>query len=298
MSVQVNTAFVQTFSNSLIHLAQQKGSRLLQTVKVESVNGKYHHFDRLGATTAQKQVSRHEDTPLIDTPHSRRRVTMDTYRWADLIDNPDKVRMLIDPTSDYARAGAWALGRSMDDVILSAAIGNATSIASDDTSSSVAFDTGMIVDEDFNTADSNLIVEKVIEASRLLSKKEVDMDEQKYLIVNSSAVHHLIQEVEVASSDYNALKPLMSGRIAQWFGFDIIPTERISGTADGTDTDPVICLAYLKSAIGFAMGDSINVRISERSDKNYSTQVFAEATFGATRIEEEKIVQIQCVQAA
>jgi hypothetical protein len=28
---------------------------------------------------------------------------MDAYEWADLIDDADKVQMLIDPTSTYAR---------------------------------------------------------------------------------------------------------------------------------------------------------------------------------------------------
>ena len=48
---------------------------------------------------------------MVDTPHSRRMVTMDAYEWADLIDDADKVQMLIDPTSTYARAAAAAMGR-------------------------------------------------------------------------------------------------------------------------------------------------------------------------------------------
>ena len=59
----------------------------------------------------------------MDTPHSRRKVTMDDYDWADLIDNEDKVRMLISPQSEYAQAGAWAMGRAMDDAIITAATG-------------------------------------------------------------------------------------------------------------------------------------------------------------------------------
>ena len=43
---------------------------------------------------------------VSDTPHSRRMVTMDHYEYADLIDDQDKVQMLIDPTSTYANAAA------------------------------------------------------------------------------------------------------------------------------------------------------------------------------------------------
>ena len=39
-----------------------------------------------------------------------------------LIDQQDKVRLLIDPTSSYAKAAAYAMGRAMDDVIIAAAL--------------------------------------------------------------------------------------------------------------------------------------------------------------------------------
>jgi hypothetical protein len=107
-----------------------------------------------------------------------------------------------------------------------------------------------------------------------------------------------MQDSDVKDFDINTSKPMASGELPFWAGFNIIHTERLLGTADGTDADPVLCLAFAKSALGLAMGQNINVRMSERADKSYSTQVFASATFGATRIEEEKIVQIQCVQAA
>ena len=80
----------------------KKGSLLRGVVDVESVNGKHAYFERIGQVSAQKRVSRHSDTPQIDTPHSRRRISMSDYEWADLIDQQDRVRTLIDPTSQYA----------------------------------------------------------------------------------------------------------------------------------------------------------------------------------------------------
>ena len=35
-------------------------------------------------------------------------------------------------------------------------------------------------------------------------------------------------------------------------------------------------------------------RICERDDKNYATQVFLSMTIGATRVEDEKVVEIAC----
>jgi len=125
MSSGITTAFVQQYSNNVAMLSQQKGSLLRSTVDVENVVGKNAFFDQVGVATAQKRTTRHADTPQMDTPHSRRRVSLVDYEYADLIDKQDKVRMLIDPTSSYATAAAFALGRSMDDEIIAAATGTA-----------------------------------------------------------------------------------------------------------------------------------------------------------------------------
>ena len=298
MSNQVNNAFVQQFADSLIQMAQQNGSRLLPTVMVKSVTGKYAHFDRIAATAAQKRTSRHGDTPIIDTPHSRRRLVLEDYEWADLIDSQDELRMLVDPTSMYAKNGSDALGRSLDAVIRDAAVGNARSIDSADSSSNVAFDTTMVVDEDFGTADSNLTFEKLNEARKKLKQQNIDMNEPLYCVANASALASLLTESEIQSIDTNTVRALVAGEIDTFMGFKFVHYEDLTGVADGTDTDPVDVLCYAKSALGLGMGQDIKVRISERDDKSYATQVYASMTAGAVRIEEEKIVIIECVQAA
>ena len=85
MSVEIPVSFVQQYRSNLLILAQQKGSRLRNTVRVESVTGTSAFFDRLGSTSAQLRTTRHGDTPLIDTPHSRRRRrahTSPTRSWS------------------------------------------------------------------------------------------------------------------------------------------------------------------------------------------------------------------------
>ena len=98
MSIQITTAFVQQYSANIQMLSQQMGSLLRDKVRVESVVGKNAFFDQVGSVTAVLKTSRHSDTPQIDTPHSRRRVSLADYEFADLIDQQDKVRLLIDPS--------------------------------------------------------------------------------------------------------------------------------------------------------------------------------------------------------
>jgi hypothetical protein len=42
------------------------------------------------------------------------------------------------------------------------------------------------------------------------------------------------------------------------------------------------------------MWNDISTMISQRDDKGYATQVYVKGTFGATRTEEKKIVEIKC----
>ena len=103
MSTQITTAFVQQYSANVQMLSQQMGSLLRDAVDTETVNGDKAFFEQVGSAAAQARTTRHGDTPLMDTPHARRMVTLTDYEYADLIDDQDKLRMLIDPTSTYAR---------------------------------------------------------------------------------------------------------------------------------------------------------------------------------------------------
>ena len=90
-------------------MVQQKGSKLRNLVGFESVRGKHAYIDQIGQVAAVKKTTRHADTPRSDTPHKRRRLTLETYHWADLIDNDDKIRMLIDPTSAVLESANTAI---------------------------------------------------------------------------------------------------------------------------------------------------------------------------------------------
>jgi hypothetical protein len=73
-------------------------------------------------------------------------------------------------------------------------------------------------------------------------------------------------------------------------GFQFVRYESLS--TDASSDQLVYC--FSRNAVGLAIGQDINVKISERPDKNYSTQVYTELSVGATRVEDEKVVEIAC----
>jgi len=291
MSTEVNKAFVQKFRDTFIHLVQQKGSRLRDYVRLNAdVVGKYDHFDRIGSTSAQKITSRHSDTPLISTPHSRRRVSMDDYNWADLIDKADKVRMLADPASDYMKAGVWAMGRKMDDIIIAAMSGNATTIDENDASSNVALPAAQKVAV---SATTDMNITKLMQAKKILDASDVDPDLPRHIVMKSNQFYDLLGDSEIQSSDYNTVKALVAGDIDTFMGFKFHRSERLAQDA----SNDTLCLAWIPEGIGLSMGMDVKTEISERADKNHSTQVYAQMCLGAVRIEDEKVVEIACTDS-
>ena len=282
MSTQITTAFVNQFSANVALLAQQRGSLMRKAVRVESVTGEKAFFDQVGSAAAIQRTSRHADTPLVTTPHSRRQVALTDYEWADLIDDQDKVRMLADPTSTYAQAAAAGLGRAMDDVIITAALGTANTGASGGTSTSLP------AGQKIAHGSAGLTIAKLISAKKILDANDVDPSIKRWIAVSPEQIEDLLNNTTVTSSDFNTVKALATGEINSYVGFEFIVTNRLN--TDSTPSRQVI--AWAEDGITLAVGKDMSARIDERADKSYSTQVYAAMSIGATRMEEEKVNSI------
>jgi|TARA_R110000796_G_scaffold25174_6_gene71274 hypothetical protein len=288
MSSEITTSFVEQYSSNVAMLAQQMGSRLRAAVDVETITGKNAFFDQVGVTAAVQRTSRHADTPQIDTPHSRRRVSLADYEWADLIDDQDKVRMLIDPTSSYAKAAAAAMGRSMDDVIIAALGGSAdtgetgsTAVALPSTSK---FATGQQSD--------GLTIAKLIAAKKFFDLNDVDPSIPRFIVAGATQMSDLLGTTQVTSSDFNTVKALVAGDVDTFMGFKFIMSNRLA--LDATNTDDRKIFAFTQDAIKLGVGKDITAKIDVRADKSYATQVYTCMSIGAVRMEEKKVFQIPC----
>ena len=291
MSSQITTSFVEQYSSNVAMLSQQMGSKLRSSVDVEKVTGKNAFFDQVGVTAAQLRTSRHGDTPQIDTPHSRRRLSLADYEWADLVDDVDKVRMLVDPTSSYARAAAAAMNRAMDDVIITAFNASAsTGVAGGD---STALPSG----QKTATSDQSdgLTITKLLAAKKILDNNDVDPSLRRYIVCGPQQISDLLGTTQVTSSDYNSVRALATGAVNTFLGFEFIMSTRLN--MDATNTTDRLVFAYTEDAIKLGIGKDISAKISERADKSYSTQVYYSMALGAVRMEEEKVVQIPCHEA-
>jgi hypothetical protein len=285
MSSQITTAFVEQYSANIQMLSQQMGSLLRDAVRIESIVGKDAYFDQIGKVTAQLKVSRHSDTPQIDTPHSRRRCSLADYEFADLIDQQDKVRLLIDPTSSYAKAAAYAMGRAMDDVIIAAALGTANTGVSGGTA--VALPAANITA--VGTGGANTMnIAKLALAKQKLDAGDVDPSIKRHIVVSPTEIQDLLNNTTVTSSDFNTVKALVQGEIDSFMGFKFHVSNRLTENGAGNTQ----CIAFAEDGLLLGIGKDVTARIDERSDKSYATQVYYCQTIGATRMEEAKVISV------
>ncbi|MBX7147133.1 MAG: hypothetical protein K1X44_07480 [Alphaproteobacteria bacterium] len=284
MSFQVDTAFVKNYSSTLYHLVQQKGSRLRTAVRQEILNGEENYFDQIGSTDALEKLARHGDSPAISIPHTRRRVFQRDFEWGDLIDKNDKIRLLIDPASSYLQSAMWSLGRRIDDVLIDAALGTAY------TGKNGTISVPLPLTQKIPVNASGLTLQKLFDAKERLDAADVDPDEPRYIAVTAKQITNLLNTTEVKSSDYNTVRALVQGQIDSYMGFKFITTQRLAKDING---DRQI-IAWAQNGLLLAIGQDIQGQVASRPDKSFSTYVYACLSCGATRMEEQKIIEIAC----
>ena len=291
MSIQITTSFVEQYSSNVSMLSQQMGSKLRGSVDVENINGKNAFFDQVGVTAAQIRTSRHGDTPQIDTPHSRRRLSLADYEWADLVDDVDKVRMLVDPTSSYAKAAAAAMNRAMDDVIITSFNASvATGVAGGGSEALPSTQKTATSDQ-----SDGLTIAKLLSAKKILDNNDVDPSLKRYIVCGPQQISDLLGTTSVTSADFNTVRALSTGEVNSFLGFEFIMSTRLN--KDATNTTDRLVFAYTEDAIKLGIGKDIGAKISERADKSYSTQVYYCMSLGAVRMQEKSVVQIPCHEA-
>lgn len=293
----IDTAFVQQYSSMLYILCQQRKSKFATRVRNETVRGaKDAYFDRLGEAEVEDITTRHPATPLNEIPNTRRRVTMTDSHTNALIDHQDQLKMIINPQSPYAQMQAAALGRKIDDKIITAALGSAA--AGVDGTTSVAFkDESVSINGDGTVTTlgtlaavatvADISLNKMLTMLRLFHDADVDPDMKKYWVVSPKSIEDMLNITEIGSADYNTVKALVPGGIEYFSGFNWFWSTRL--TKDAATETAYRSIAWAQDGILFASAEGIYNQISERADLSYATQVYSRMSNGAVRMDGDKV---------
>lgn len=318
MSFQVNAAFVQQYSTNIMMLLQQQGSRLRGTVQNYSFLGKAASIaEQFGQVSPVRNQARHSDTPLISTPQDKRWMYPNDYDWADLIDQQDKLRMLIDPSGPYTQAGVWSMGRAIDDEIISGFFNSNNTGENGTTTTGTLYaynsNSQSVSDATGSATATGLNIAKLRAAKKLLLQAEVDIDNDPlYIAITAKQHDDLLNEAQAISLDYNNTPVLVNGKISSFMGFNFVHSERIpgggsynsainpaiaSGSSNGTYTTNSRWLVpcWAKSGVALGLWNDIQTSVDRRPDKRNSWQVYVTGTFGGARLDEKRCVVINCV---
>jgi len=308
-SFQVDTAFVEGFKNNIYMLSQQKSARVFGRSRNESQASETDFYERIGDSDANDVTDRHGDTPINNTPHSRRAVTLEDADWGDLIDKLDRVRLLIRPDDAYVKTAVMALNRKKDDVFIAAALGIARAGKKGEISVSLPDTRKIVAVDDAGGGSSRFNVFTLTNMLEKFESEDVDEDLTKYFAWSSKVKQQLLNDTKATSSDFATVKALVQGQINEYMSFNFIRTQRLPVTAAATDyvaaSGQVLvgggsvlaagarrCVAWVEDGMISSTGLDLFADIGPRRDKRMSTQIYVLHSVGAVRVEEEKVLEV------
>jgi hypothetical protein len=296
MSSQYPNAFAQKFASDVHIQYQQNGPRLKGKVNERSmVGGETLWLPQIGSVDSTNAYERHSETQYNDTPHTTRKLTSNPERQADLIDVPDQKRSVAQFMGPYATNFAFLFGRRYDITVLEAAVGtNYYKVDGATTETSIALPSTQQVAADFGGGTVGLTLAKMIEMKSILGQNETPMGETKYFVHRQEQLDDLLNNVDqVRNADYAAVKALVQGEVNFYMGFEFVQTQTVAVDA----SDIASCVAYTKSGLVAGITEGFNTKVEQLPTKNYSWQVWAQQDIGASRIQEEGVVEVLCDQS-
>lgn len=296
MSTQIDRHLVNQFSSNVAALAQQTESRLVRAVRNETMTGEFGFFDQWGAVEPVERVSRHADTPFTEVPTGRRRVFARDWEMSDIVDVQDTARMLSDPNSYITRSFAAGMNRQKDREIMSAFWRAADTGKTGATS--VAFPAGQQIAVDYVEAgtatNSSMTMGKLRRARELLINAGVE-DMDLYIACGQREISSLLRTLEVTSADFNQVQALMNGTLSTWMGFNwIIVAEPSPAIVQLDGSSHRRIPAWHMPGMLYASVVEPSSNAAPDPTKGFNTRVYMRAGFGATRMEEARVVEIKC----
>jgi hypothetical protein len=298
MSLDLVNLYGRQYATNVELLLQQKGGKFLRAVDTGSYKGdQASPVDQLGAVEASEVTTRFADMPRTDAPTARRWVFPTDYDVNQMIDQFDKLRLLSDPQSKYVMNAHLAMGRKQDLEIIKAFTGTAKTGINGGTSTS--FTAANEVDVATGGANSRINVAKIRAVKELMETNHIDFEmEEAFIGITAKDHSALLNEIQIVGRDFkNGEAPiLVKGKVTEFLGFQFIQSELIESQLAGTNE--VTLPVWVKSGMHFGTWNDITSDVSQRKDvRGLPWQAYVYGTFGATRLEENKVYAIESYRA-
>ncbi len=277
MSINIDQAFIKQFEAEVHEAYQRQGSKLRPTVRSKTgVKGASTVFPRVGKGTAAAKA-RNGVVPVMNLEYSNAECFLQDYYAGEWIDHFDDLKTAIDERAVVANAGAYALGRKTDELIIAAL----------DTATREATGTGTGI-----TDTDGLTRQKVLLAFEMMGEADVPDDGQRYAVVGWKQWSELLQIEEFANADYVGEDdlPWKGTQAKRWLGALWIPHSGLTKTGQLR-----YCYFYHKTAVGHAAGSEVITDITWHGDRAayFVNNMMSQ---GAVLIDDTGVVRMRCFE--
>jgi len=165
-----------------------------------------------------------------------------------------------------------------------------------DGTTSTALGSGQTIDEDYGTANSGMTFAKVAQAKYLMDVAKVPTA-GRYMICGAQEQQDLILNVEqLVNSRYTNVQPITDGILSgkTWMGFLWIADYQDLTLSESNHIRT--CFAVSKPGVTFGQ-NSKQAFVDRLPGRSQTTQIMTCARMGATRLQEENVVAVECYHA-
>ena len=275
MSTSIDQAFIKQYEKEVHTAYQRRGAKLRNTVRtISNVVGSSAVFQKVGKGTAATKT-RHGLVPVMNLVHNNEEVILQDYYAGDWVDKLDLLKTNIDERNVITTAGAAALGRKTDELIIDAL---------DEVSAS-----GQII-LDGNTGMTKA---KAMQAMEIAGSHDIFEEGEMWAVVGWKQWGELLGVDEFSNADYVGsdnlpFKASMGTQPKFWLGAYWLPH---SGLPVSNDIRK--CYFYHKNSVGHASGSEVQTDITWHGDRaaHFVNNMMSQ---GAGLIDELGVVEIQC----
>jgi len=238
MSITIDEAFIRQYEQEVHIIFHRRGSVLRPTVRTkDGIVGRSTTFQKIGNGTATTKARHGVITPM-NQEHTAIECTLYDFYAGDWVDKLDEAKTNIDERMAIAQGGAQALGRKVDDQIITA-LGTTT-----ETSTA------------WTVTSANAIRNGIIGMVEGLDANNVPNDGQRYGALSTRGWAYAMCVQQFASADYvgpNGLPFTEGAPITRFKDFMGVKWTVHTGLS-GVGGNACVYLAWHKSALGYATG--------------------------------------------
>jgi hypothetical protein len=281
MAIGLSNAFVTLFDAEVKQAYQAKAQLVGAVRQRKGVEGSTAKFPKVGKGVATLRIPQTDVTPL-NVDFSQVTATMQDWNAAEYSDIFMQQKVNFDERQELVQVVANAIGRRQDQLIIDALTASSTSNT---------------VSNDIGGTDTNLNLDKLLAAKKLLDKGNVP-PQDRHMVIHANSLASILAEQKLTSSDYASVKALVAGEINTFLGFTfhVLGDRTEGGLAVDGSLDRTVW-AFHKDAVGYAEGMGPKTEINYVPEKT-SFLVNSMFSAGAVAIDAEGIVQITCRESA